>query len=637
VVLVLSLASTSLAAVIGNFEADAEGWYVPGNPNVSLLFSTVGATLDFLSLKVQVQAGGWQDAIALDLVGQDALIAAFLENSVLALDVTRLASEWQGHPENGYSQMFMVVNAGGAGWTVWDQHVSGDWTPDQGDQTQTLLFDYSSVLSQININSLWWFEIRLVVYYDDGYTLGGTYYLDNVRLLAEDPRKIIWVSDALDVDEDGMQDDQGWIRMLRAAGHEVDTRPDYWRELDSGKMDELNEADLVIVSRASISANYASNDEEVSLWNGVTTPLIQTNAYMLRSNRWQWLDSPSQANLSAPTMVVSAIDHAVFSNVFLGTGDQAEVLDTSIVAETSFPVLTEAGQGLVLASSASGNVWIAEWDQGVEFYQGAGQFPGGQRMMFMAGTQEISGATPQGVMNLTKVGQQMFLNAVTYMLTYNIIDPGTENLVHAYRFDDGTARDSVGQAHGILNGNAQIRNGALITGQQGDWMAMPGPLIALNRFEGITLEAWYTPSEGVNTEGTMLAYFGDSGNAVGHDHLFMSAAGADDVSRTAISVGNAVSPRDAESGANGPEYDDGVLHHMVATVNETHIALYLDGKLIDTSSLSENNRISGISPDVAWLARSGYQSDPQWIGQIHEFNIYNRALEPGEVMFLAGR
>ena len=132
VVLVISLVSTSLATVIGNFEADVEGWYVPGNPNVSLQYSTVGATLDFLSLKVQALTGGWQDALALDLLGQDALVATFMENRVLAVDVTRLATEWQGNPENGYSQMFMAVNAEGAGWNVWDQHVAGDWTPDQG-------------------------------------------------------------------------------------------------------------------------------------------------------------------------------------------------------------------------------------------------------------------------------------------------------------------------------------------------------------------------------------------------------------------------------------------------------------------------------------------------------------------------
>ncbi|MCF7972182.1 MAG: hypothetical protein K9N55_00035, partial [Phycisphaerae bacterium] len=481
VVLVFSLASTSLAAVIGNFEADVEGWYVPDNPNVSLQFSTVGATLDFLSLKVQAQAGGWQDAIALDLVGQDALIAAFEDNRMLAVDVTRLAAEWQGHPDNGYSQIFMVVNAEGAGWNVWDQHVSGDWTPDEGDQTQTLLFDYSSVLSQININNLWWLEIRLVVYYDDTYDVGGTYYLDNVRLLANPPRKVIWVSDALDVDGDGMQDDQGWIRMLRAAGHEVDTRPDYWRTLDSAKVDELNAADLVIVSGASNSENYASNEDEISSWNGITTPLIQTSASIVGSSHWRWFDSPDQANLSAPVMAVSAMDHAVFAGTELNAGDHVDVLDGSFASEMSFPALTEAGQGTTLASTLAGQVWIAEWDQGVEFYQGSGQAAGGQRMMFMAGTQETSGTTPQGALNLTEAGQRIFLNAVTHMLTYKVLDPGTENLAHAYRFDDGTARDSVGQAHGILNGDAQILDGALVTGKQGDWMAMPGPLIALDR------------------------------------------------------------------------------------------------------------------------------------------------------------
>ena len=69
--------------------------------------------------------------------------------------------------------------------------------------------------------------------------------------------------------------------------------------------------------------------------------------------------------------------------------------------------------------------WIAEWDAGVEFFEGAGQYAGGRRMLFCAGTQEFLFFDPdtqevittaQGELNLTAEGLQMFRNAIGYLL-----------------------------------------------------------------------------------------------------------------------------------------------------------------------------------------------------------------------------
>jgi hypothetical protein len=60
---------------------------------------------------------------------------------------------------------------------------------------------------------------------------------------------IAWVTESTDQNEDGIIDDQGWYDWLESEGHTVDYQPDYWMELDSDKIEELNAADLVIVSR----------------------------------------------------------------------------------------------------------------------------------------------------------------------------------------------------------------------------------------------------------------------------------------------------------------------------------------------------------------------------------------------------
>jgi len=203
--------------------------------------------------------------------------------------------------------------------------------------------------------------------------------------------------------------------------------------------------------------------------------------------------------------------------------------------------------------------------------------------------------------------------------------------VHSYTFEDGTANDSVGDADGVLVGGAEVIDGAMVTFAQDQWMEMPGDVIAMGTYPEVTIEAWYTPTAGANTGWSMLAYFGDNVNDMGNDGFFITSARGDDKSRAAISCGNTSAPYSAESGADGPEYDDGLLHHMVSTINATDITLYIDGVLMASTPLSETNSISCISPNLAYLAKGGYGGDPEWIGAIEEFNIYDKAMSAAEV------
>jgi len=136
----------------------------------------------------------------------------------------------------------------------------------------------------------------------------------------------------------------------------------------------------------------------------------------------------------------------------------------------------------------------------------------------------------------------------------------------------------------------------------------------------------------------MLAYFGDNVNGMGNDGFFITSARGDNKSRAAISIGNTSAPWSAESGADGPEYDDGMLHYMASTINATDITLYIDGVLIASTPLSETNKISGISQNLAYLAKGGYAGDPEWIGAIEQFAIYNVALSAKQIAanFAAG-
>ncbi len=240
-------------------------------------------------------------------------------------------------------------------------------------------------------------------------------------------------------------------------------------------------------------------------------------------------------------------------------------------------------------------------------------------------------------------GSWMGLDNVKLSYELTLMAPPAGSLTHSWTFDDGTARDVVGDANGVLVTTKDandvvvgpiIEDGALVTNAQDQWMEMPGDKIAINAYSEFTVEAWYTPKAGGNTSWTMLAYFGASDSGSGNDGFFITSARGDNVSRAAISCGNVSAPYSVESGANGTEYDDGLLHHMVATVDANFIALYIDGKLSSKTALSATNKISLLSNNLAYLAKGGYSGDPEWIGAIHEFNMYNKALSLGQVMYL---
>jgi hypothetical protein len=70
---------------------------------------------------------------------------------------------------------------------------------------------------------------------------------------------------------------------------------------------------------------------------------------------------------------------------------------------------------------------------------------------------------------------------------------------------------------------------------------------------------------------------------------------------------------------------------MVSTINATDITLYIDGVLMGSTPLSEANKLSDVSNNLAYLAKGGYTDDPEWIGQIHSFSMYDRAIDAEEV------
>ena len=214
------------------------------------------------------------------------------------------------------------------------------------------------------------------------------------------------------------------------------------------------------------------------------------------------------------------------------------------------------------------------------------------------------------------------------------VNPGTANMTHQWTFDDGTANDGIGNANGALRGGATIGNKALQTTLAGQYLELPGNSLGITTYPSLSMEAWFTSISGANTGNTMLCYLGNTVNNMGSNGCFISMARADNSSRAAISCGNLTAPWNAESYVNSLEIDDGRLHQVVSVITASDISYYIDGFNVGATALSSGNSLANIILNYAYLAKSGYGSDPTWLGSIDKFSLYNKALSAGEVLYL---
>ena len=226
---------------------------------------------------------------------------------------------------------------------------------------------------------------------------------------------IVWVSEWM-TDAAGIPYDWGWIDLLMAQGYTVvaDTT-DSFTTLDAAKIAALEAADLIIVSRTINSANYCTDEAEVTQWNSIKTPLILLDAHLPTSNRWQWLNTIGFTEYANETMLaVVDSNHPVFTGVTPVNG-QVDIIDGNVNAgQVTFTTAVDVGNGKLIARRIDNNkIWIAEWTPCLPFYDGTDQVPGDKRMLFIAGG--VGGQTA-GSLNLNAEGRNMFTNAVNYML-----------------------------------------------------------------------------------------------------------------------------------------------------------------------------------------------------------------------------
>jgi len=204
--------------------------------------------------------------------------------------------------------------------------------------------------------------------------------------------------------------------------------------------------------------------------------------------------------------------------------------------------------------------------------------------------------------------------------------PASGQLTHRYSFNDGTANDSVGTAHGVYwwpPAFPVVDGQFILSGGPMDYLELPAAEIGINHYSRLTFELWSTKSAAQGF--SMTIAFGDTAPAGGLHYLMLGAA--ESFSRTAIS--STGFPFD-ESGVNAPAYNDGLEHYHAVTVSDTALSYYIDGALIGTAALGYHT-LSGVSTQYACLGRSVYSGDPLFQGAINEFRIWNQTLSAADI------
>jgi hypothetical protein len=192
-------------------------------------------------------------------------------------------------------------------------------------------------------------------------------------------------------------------------------------------------------------------------------------------------------------------------------------------------------------------------------------------------------------------------------------------LAHRYSFTTD-ANDSVGTAHGALQGSATVAGGALVLdGSGGTYVELPPGL--LEGYNAVTIDSWVT----FNTSPSWIRlwYFGD--DRANEFYLSPSFSGA-----TVHSLQTGF-PVNGGSRSLAPIWENQTLHVTCVYGNGT-IAIYTNG-ILESVGNSNLGRMDQIGNSFSWIGRSPY-ADPFMNCSVDEFRVYRGRLAPDEILAL---
>ncbi len=229
--------------------------------------------------------------------------------------------------------------------------------------------------------------------------------------------------------------------------------------------------------------------------------------------------------------------------------------------------------------------------------------------------------------------QQLLFKLFYAVLLFVGVQVSAQDLTHSYVFENDTVVDVIGGANATMYGDATATDGVLTLSGTG-LVDLPAEEINIASYESVTFEAVFTQVADLNVN-TILFSFGTVQDGwMGVDYfLYQPTVGyTDTYSAAAITTGEYAEPWYDESYVTGDMIADTLEHYVAITIDATALTYYMDGSLVGTVALAdEDNALSALGIDTAFLGGSIYTGDATWEGSISKFNIYSSAMTADQV------
>jgi Concanavalin A-like lectin/glucanases superfamily/Rhamnogalacturonan I lyases beta-sheet domain len=206
------------------------------------------------------------------------------------------------------------------------------------------------------------------------------------------------------------------------------------------------------------------------------------------------------------------------------------------------------------------------------------------------------------------------------------------SLTHLYTFNDGSANDWIGSAHGaltngaaIVDGQLTLANSGVTSGQSASVQHVRLPAGVLPPSGDVTIEAWFTTSDAASW--ARVFDFGEQLIGSGNSYFFFTAQSGQGDSRAALRPAG-----DTERVASGSILSDG-MQHMVAVVVDTAdgvLRLHIDGNEASSTALAGADAES-VNDVLGYLGRSLFNVDAGFTGSINELRIYDESRSATEI------
>jgi hypothetical protein len=291
---------------------------------------------------------------------------------------------------------------------------------------------------------------------------------------------------------------------------------------------------------------------------------------------------------------------------------------------TILATISEAGNGPV------GGMVIGEWQAGATLTHSGGAGTdtlAGHRLVFLTGSRETDGVNSEtaGMYDLYADGEQMFLNAVKYMIPVKPVDPGTDGLVAHYAFENDTADSSGNGLDGTIIGDATFVDGVkgMALDFNGDDYVDCGGVAEFSFTDAMTVSTWVNIRSRTTAWMTIVAKGENAWRLAVNNET------------TGIHYAFSGGTRGWQAANTATELAFDEWYHVAATYDTNVGALvYIDG-VLDAS----NPNLDGIDTNglPLLLGENPEATGRLFDGILDEVMLYDRALSKEEILFLAGQ